>query len=240
METQSERQAKNRWYRVSLRTFLLVMCVASVVLGQFIVRAKRQQAAVRECIELGGEAVYQTQYNFNKHDWGGPSPATRWYESEWVRDYLTSVVMLSVNSEHFDASHLRSLPHLDRLSLFNAQQSEIEDVGRLSKLKVLQLQGQNVSDLGPLCELHQLEQIGLVDVGASDISFLSRLDSLQSVAIVGCQIENFESLAKLKKLLAITISRTPISDEQIAKLRRELPGCTIQVLARPNEDPEPE
>ncbi|MCX7424285.1 MAG: hypothetical protein NTW96_01400 [Planctomycetia bacterium] len=139
------RPRRRRWFQYSLRTLLLVVTVAAVLLGIWTGRARRQKEAVEAIRELGGYVGYSSA--------DGDAPGPDWLRKWLGIDYFDSVVCVYVVGDGFtddDLEQLQSLRGLKSLCLLapNITDAGLEHVGHLHDLKILWLGGPGITDAG--------------------------------------------------------------------------------------------
>lgn len=144
-------------------------------------------------------------------------------------------------------AHLKSLPKLERLTVAGTTFNDegMAAIGQLTQLKefrtwhTFQTQAGNVH-LAKLTQLRSL-MVGQrlrnyamkpcpVSLDNASVPTLAQIASLESlgfdeVRLTAAGLQSLKSLTKLKKL---TLNRTDISDDDLAKLRAELKGVTIE------------
>lgn len=222
---------KRIWKRFSLRAFLICTTLLSLVIGFYIVGAKKQAKAVSWCLKHGGNVDYDSNYDFNKHTSGPASPEQQWHESASTRDYVSNVVQVRYTSQGSDPSTLKALTNLDMLVIYDAKQCDVEICDAFPKLKVLQLLGDGIDDLASLSNLTNIEQLGLAKLDVENLEPLGKL-SLQSLIISDSNIQDFSALSNLTGLQLLIIKNTDISDEDLEELEAALPKCYFQIINR--------
>ena len=219
------------WQRFSLRAFLISTTALSLAIGVYIVRAKKQAKAVSWCLEHSGYIAYDSNYDFNKHETGPVSPEQQWHETEWARDYISSVAQVRYTSQGSDPSALRALANLDMLVVNDPKQCDLETLDAFPKLKVLQLLGDGPRDLAPLSKLTNIEQLGFENLDVDNLEALANLN-LHSLAIFESNVQDFSAVSKLKGLQLLILKHTDISDADLEKLGADLPKCYFQIINR--------
>ena len=139
------RPRRRRWFQYSLRTLLLVVTVAAVLLGIWTGRARRQKEAVEAIRELGGYVGYSSA--------DGDAPGPDWL-AEVAGNRLLRPRRLRLCRRRW--VHRRrpgatpSLRGLKTLALLgpNITDAGLEHVGRLGDLEMLSLGGPGITDAG--------------------------------------------------------------------------------------------
>ncbi len=136
---------RRRWFQFSLRTFLVLMLLASHGLGWLgtaIQRGRVRRNAVLAIIELGGHIEYHEPSNFLQR-------------SDWLRKSLGDELLLDVEVvilviekvSDADLVHLKGLTQLHSLNLRNTQVSDagLVHLKGLAQLRDLYLYNTQVS-----------------------------------------------------------------------------------------------
>src|SRR5262245_26702937 len=130
---------KRRWFRFSLRTFLLVITALALWLGWKFGEAREQRRVVAELIGL------DVQYDFSDY-FGGSPPEPAWLIDLVGVDFFHDVVGVRFNANLYIDPHeltrrsipslLARLPRLQSIELVVVQLDD-EDLRRLAPLKRL-------------------------------------------------------------------------------------------------------
>jgi hypothetical protein len=88
--------------------------------------------------------------------------------------------------------------------------------------------GGSLKDLTPISGLTKLQLLFIDQSRISDLSPLSGLSNLQQLVIANTQVNDVTPLLRLKKLEYFNCQGTPISKEQIEKLKEAMPNCKIE------------
>lgn len=151
-----------RWFQFSLRTFVILMLLAGVVIAQFglkLKRARQQHEAVREILQLGGMVSYD----------GDPSVAASTSRSGLRRvlgdDFFDDVVEVYLSGPQFDdLSVLTAFPELELLELTRTGVWDLSTLQELSRLEVLRLDDNpQIVDLSPLTDVQRLRELDLIN-----------------------------------------------------------------------------
>ena len=145
---------------------------------------------------------------------------------------------LSRQQEIDDFSPLAKLSKLEQLNLNGCGISDLNPLAGLQNLMLLQLSQNNIADLSPLAGLKKLNHLTLTDnkLTNEQLEHLGKLDNLEFLSIgnhpYGAnanRITSLEPLLGLKKLdEVILMNIEELTSEEIGKLRKALPGCTIR------------
>ena len=137
-----------------------------------------------------------------------------------------------------DISLIRHLTSLEMISINDLSVSDISPLKNLKNLTSLDLAFTRVKDLTPIKGLSQLTDLKLTCTLVEDLTPLKGLTKLESLHLELSNITNLEPLYGLKNLKEISIKATPLTFEQINKLKIKLPGCIIKsdFDVNPNND----
>jgi Leucine Rich repeat len=230
-------QPKRRWFRYSLRTFLIVVTVCGVWLGWKLRAAREQQRAVATVRELGGSVKYDYEDGST-----GLLLEPPWLLELLGRDFFHNVVSVDLYAQPFDQKNfgkvfplLRKLPRLRRLSV-EAGTIHDDDLQHLSDLKDLkslylpthQLTGEGFKYLADLTTLEYLFVNGnpLDDQGLKGIAELPNVVSL-GLNETGVTDSCIPYLTKMHKLSYLNISGTHISADGARRLKALRPDLAI-------------
>ena len=199
---------RRRWLQYSLRTFFVLLTVACVWLGVVVHRAHEQERAVEWVRDLEEVVYYDYEIDEDGHfivDASAPGP-------KWLVDLL-------------------GVDYFQDVFLIRIQHHQVNDLTPLAGFKSLKwaaLSGTQVRDLTPLTKLTSLSWLGLAKTHVSDLTPLVGLKDLSSIGLKGTQVRDLTPLAKLTTLRGLDLINTPVSKEQVEKLRHALPNCNIQ------------
>ncbi len=205
---------KRRWLRFSLRSLMLFVFGAGVVLatlGREIARAQRQHTAVVAIVSAGGAVWYNSETKQGE-------------ESAWVR-WLRDIVHEDC-FVHVDRVEMRS-GTLDLDQLF--RRIELEGKLGLSKRRT-EFTDQSIDQLSTLRELRQLSLRfrDITDVGRERLAPLSNLESL-NLSRTKVSNSGLRHLRALQKLRHLDLSGTAVTDEGLSDLS-ELPDLEELVV----------
>ena len=80
-----KRKRKRRWFRFSLKTFVVVLTVFCVWLGLLVYRVNKQRDAVQWVKEHGGRVYYDFEFKLPKGVYYNAEPPS----PEWLREGAT-------------------------------------------------------------------------------------------------------------------------------------------------------
>lgn len=136
-----------------------------------------------------------------------------------------------------DLAYLKSLPKLQRLSLFHTNISDagMVHVGRLSRLKELILSGTKITDKGlaEIAGLYDLTLLGLSDTKISDDGLkhiAGRSYFALELARTDIGDKGLENLKDLRGILRLQLDGTKITDAGLAHLPQMMSGKVIHDL----------
>jgi len=206
-------------FRYSLRTFLLLVVVASLPLGwlaKTMNRVRRQRAAVAEIVDEGGEIRYD--YNSRRR---ASSPFGPWLIRRLFGDEVFAKVTYvgwhggSKPPTDNDVRLLTSLPDLEWVILYGSKVTDasLPHLARLPRLKTLSLDATALSrhGLAGLSSCRTLTSLELSHVTDEKLAGLASLTQLQSLAITHSPVteDGLSCLKKLTNLEALDLWRVP-------------------------------
>ena len=153
---------------------------------------------------------------------------------------LPNLWMLSLSRQQKinDFAPLAKLSKLGQLDLSGCGISDLKPLAELKNLTQLRLSQNNIANLSPVAGLTKLNHLTLTDNKLTDeqLKHLSKLENLKFLSIGNNpfsananRITSLEPLLGLKKLDEVILMNIEgLPDEEIAKLRKALPGCMIR------------
>tara|TARA_Y100001934_G_scaffold243438_1_gene300086 strand:+ start:900 stop:1574 length:675 start_codon:yes stop_codon:yes gene_type:complete len=153
---------------------------------------------------------------------------------------LPNLWMLSLSRQQKinDFAPLAKLSKLGQLDLSGCGISDLKPLAGLKNLTQLRLSQNKIADLSPLTGLTKLNHLTLTDnkLTNEQLTHLSKLENLKFLSIGNNphgananQITSLEPLLDLKKLDEVILMNIEgLPAEEIAKLRKALPGCKIR------------
>ena len=153
---------------------------------------------------------------------------------------LPNLWMLSLSRQQKinDFTPLAKLAKLEQLDLSGCGISDLKPLAGLKNLTQLRLSQNKIADLSPLAGLTKLNHLTLTDnkLTNEQLTHLSKLENLKFLSIGNNphgananQITSLEPLLGLKKLDEVILMNIEgLPDEEIGKMRKALPSCTIR------------
>lgn len=132
-----------------------------------------------------------------------------------VLENLPNLVELALSGNE-GASNIEAVGKLTKMQDLGMQECGIEDISFLSgltELRGVNLNGNRVTDITPLAGLSKLERVGISENKIRDISALYDLHNIYDLAMDKNEIQDISALAPLSRL-----NQVGISDNQIADL----------------------
>jgi hypothetical protein len=217
---------KRRWFRFSLRTFLVLVTIVGGWIGWQMNAARRQKQAVGALERAGAHLNYDYQQKFGPssipipQSVPGIKPPSSYFDHrvalpgpEWLRgrlgdDYFTNVVSVGFD-QYFsvDPSVLHVLSYLPRLNSLNiADGKDIRD-----------------DDLGAFAELSELEHLSIQrsKVNGSCLALLRRPERMVSLGFGDSEFDDraMQNLEAMPNLEGLYLSRTRITDRGLVHLQ---------------------
>ena len=137
----------------------------------------------------------------------------------------------SLNASHNRLDSLLPLSEAIHLTYLNIQKNNIKSLDGIEvliKLSFLNISGNKISDITLLKELVQLKELHLDgNLNLTDITPLKELNQLKVLTISNTNIIDISPILYLKNLKTLDISMLKISNEDIERIKEELPECEI-------------
>ncbi|WP_167955307.1 protein kinase domain-containing protein [Anaerosporobacter faecicola] len=145
---------------------------------------------------------------------------------------LSKAVRLTyLNLEGNKINKLDGLDHLTNLEVLNLQDNKIKDITTLGALKTLNtliLTNNEVADIKALNKLTALRELRLNgNSKLKNIDILKNYKELQVLDISNTKVKDISCLYELEQLTIVNVQGTSVSSEQIKKLKKKLPNCTV-------------
>lgn len=144
---------------------------------------------------------------------------------------------------------LTALGDLRALEFTNTSVSNLEPLGKLSKLEILSIAKNPVKDLNPLKTLQHLRSLDFTNTGVSDLEPLKELKHLESLNFEGTHVKDLKSLEgleslkvldcattsvgslgpleKISSLRSLKCYNTKLSGKKVEKFKKSHPDCTV-------------
>ena len=230
-------------WRFSLRSLLLFMLLAGVVLG-FAARLHSRGSRQRQVLVVASKAGGRVRYDFECYSESPYYAAQRWLAPRIGPDLVGNVLILNFDS----ASPRRwrtSLPQvteLQSIQYFSAccsglEPADIEQLGQLRQLKELHFQyAQDLPDLRPLANLPHLELLGVNScrrVTATKLQALRSLPRLKKIDLCNSDAadEILPLLAEFPALEELHVEASQITATGLTQLKSSKSLRTIHLNA---------
>jgi len=217
-EPKTIKEPRRRWFQVSLRMFLLLIAFASVGfgwLGYKVMQAREQQQAVKAILMLGGDVVYDVEYDVNDF-FIRTTPRTTWYRTLFGIDLFHTVNEVSIPNDVRDLTDtdlviLKAFPKIRRLEILSRSVTDdgLIYLGNLNEVGWLVLRFPKVTNAG----LVHLE--GMTNLRNLDL----RCPKVTDAGLVHIQ--------RLTNLKVFCRANTQITDDGIDHLIKMKPGLVI-------------
>lgn len=206
---------QKRWFRVSLRTLLILFTCVAIAVGLLARYVQQRRAAFAAIRKAGGTILV---YPTDAPQW------MRWLGMELV-GRVKQVDLRKGKVDNDLMTHIGRLTELRRLDLSDAN---IDDEGlrRIAHLPVyeLWLQGTHISDQSAKT-LSQMKTLSFLQLNATTVSdqFLEQLESLprlESLGLRGAQVtsEGMKYLARHPRLKTVDVYQTAVGDAGVTFL----------------------
>ncbi len=167
---------RRRFFKFTLRTALLALIAASVLLGWKANKARRQQKTLAAVRKMGGMYFYEFTLDATGNPVAAEPPGPAWLRNQIGLDFLSDV---------------------GRIDIYGTQASDLTPLSGLTNLRWLMLEGTPVSDLAPLAGMTNLRALSLDSTQASDLTPLARMTSLEVLRLCGTDVSDLTPLVKL-------------------------------------------
>lgn len=155
-----------RLLRIRLRSLLLLMAAASLLLFYPMKAARDRAQALRTIQELGGDVLFEGRSPTDR-------PVPRWL-TDWLgQDYFRRARWIDLLGENFDDENIDLIRHFPEARAFSSYHSRITDAGmrRLGSMRNLQevyLGNLSITDKG-LDSLTRLRKLTKVQINACSL-----------------------------------------------------------------------
>lgn len=190
-----KRPVRRRWYQFSLRTLIVAMVVASVLLGLFasrLQRARRQAAAVAVIRDHGSveyDYAYRRDGEMKLRLQNGKSNVPHWLLDRLGEDFFHDVVLVLARQQS-----LRSPTESDKFG------QSISQLPTLEELYVDAYRDDEI-DLSPLQGMRRLEHVSISGgrLNNASLDAIKPLPALRNLELDGVRLEK-PRLASLKRI----------------------------------------
>jgi hypothetical protein len=229
MQIQPPQRLWRKYARFHLRTLAVLLVVIAGSLGWLAHRANVQHDAVRAIVKAGGYVKYDSEWKFGGPVSGGQLPGPKWLVDLFDVNYLGHVVVVRLAEKGSDAV-LASVGRLRRLKTLDLQRSSVTDTGlreleNLTELQDLTLDRTTITDAG-LAHLEPLTQLKALTLYKDHITdaglqHLRSLKNLQNLILAdtGVTDAGLAELRSLTNLRWLFLERTKVTDSGLAQLQ---------------------
>jgi hypothetical protein len=229
-----EKPARRR-FRVSIRMLMLAVVLLAVWLGWTVSRERRQAAAIRNIVRLGGVVGYSYNYIEERGNYppfpSGDPPAPKWL-LPWVGpEYFRTANFVGFawtrqpTSLMVDLAPLEDLPDVHVLDLASTTFGD-SDMAHVHRLKLIRFVANDTllgdEGLAYLGGMARLWEIGLAHTRITDkgLTYLATMPKLKTVDLRGLRVTDagLANLSKLTNLEYLTLSDTLIGDRGLVHL----------------------
>jgi hypothetical protein len=234
---------RRRWFRFSLRTFLIAITIFGIWLGFQVSAARTQRAAVTAIRQAGGVVQFDYQRIPGKtadpDDYGIntklPVPGPEWLRNRIGDDYFRTPIIVAfderqVTSEVF--SQIASFSELNSLnvSALNADSLHLNDSDliafkNLRELRAVRLDHVTIDGFGLrfLANANHLRWLYISSAPITDAGMeqISKLETLETLDVIDARITDagLRHLQSLRKLNNLVLSRNDITDAGLQYLK---------------------
>ena len=195
-------------------------------------RIRRKIAEFTEPITIRGEELYIISTDrlivINKE----LSESTENFNMQTFNERVAEgyrLIFIDSDLTQNEVEELGKLTHLKCLDVEFAGLSDIEPLSALTELTQLDITFNSISDISPLANLRNLTELYLADNLIDDISPLKKLTKLTKLHLSENHISDISPLKRLTNLRELQLSSS-ISSEDIAQLQKWLPDCIIHQI----------
>jgi len=233
-----------RRFRLSLRTFFVLLTILCVLLGLVGVRLMRslyKESAIASIRASGGDVLYESFYRDQTSQPHGP----RWLRDlagSCILDDVASVALAGFNVRRplsdADLQLMTRFPKLERLVLNDCDVSQVSPeafaaLGRSTRLVALYAGSTGMSDdqVAAIAETTQLRELSLERTRISDqsVARLGNVTTLKWLNLFSTQITDagVENLKQLVDLDEVWLAGTRATDRAIRSLQAVIPDANI-------------
>ena len=116
---------------------------------------------------------------------------------------------------------------------------DFNDLGRLTYLETLVIDGQNVNGLQTLSALTQLKNLTIrgCSLSATDLSIIGVLPNLENLVLTNCSLTNISGLSNASRLVSLDLSNNAIKDLSPLSFMEKLANLNLSSNALTNLSP---
>jgi hypothetical protein len=221
-----------RRLQYSLRSLLLFVLLANAAMAWFFPRlraARQQREAVAAIRAVGAEITYDYEVGDATRRRAGARaspptpPGAAWARRLLGDDFFADVVKVGYRSPPFRTGRGPN-PITDGC---------LEQVAKLPRLRVLDLEASGVSDEGlkAVIGLRELRELKLAHTPTTDrgLTYVGKIAQLEALDLDLTRVTDagLEELAQLRHLRYLRLLCTATTPEGVARLQRAMPGCQI-------------
>jgi hypothetical protein len=215
--------------RCSLRTLILLVLVAGLLLGRVVDRIRTQRDAVRIIEHAGWGVLYDWQFIGGVPDYDGQPSAPRWLVDALGPDALGSVACVLADEIPMGSPILPAIGRLVDLRRLEIEGPGVSDealahIAGLRHLQLLSLGGNDVGDSGlaHLEGMTDLEELNLnaTKVGDAGLMHLRRMSELKILYLGRTRVTDagLAHLEDFEKLIALNLTETRVTDAGLRRL----------------------
>jgi hypothetical protein len=223
---------KRRWFRYSLRTFLLVITALCISLGWKVEAARQQREAVAAVRKFGGEVTYDCEYLYDPFI---AKPKPHWLAEHIGVDFFQNVVAVRIFFEPDSPQEIRDLlPYLSRLSQLRSlsiingtfKDEDLCYLAHLTDMTSLFLFRNKITGKGfkHIVCLKKLVEFGCCYNKITDQSLepLARLPLLQEIWLADTSVTDgcIEILVRMRSLECVYLDDTRVTPEAKDRLKK--------------------
>jgi hypothetical protein len=201
-----------KWFRYSLRTFLLLITAVGVWVGMQANAARQQRAAVKAILAAGGNLDFDYQETpippgesaLLALDANAPPPGPNWLRNSIGDDYFRNVITVTLKNSSIKESDWARIAHLSHLK--TACFYDVQIVGADGLPRRIR-----DSDLSILAGLHGLVQLTVQggQVDGPGLKYIPNPQGLKSLGMMDSPNCNFD-MRYLGTLTDLTPPTTPV------------------------------
>ncbi len=231
-EKQQLPKPKRRWFQLRLRTLLVLVTLASILIGCVsweLDQRRREKVAIAWVEKMGGSVSFEAFISRGLE--------TSWWKKTkdaWLGKRVAQVDLAPpfFNQSQEDVSDLsplaNGLQNLEALDLTYTGVSDLTPLAGMENLQRLHVGKTEVSDLSPLADMKNLEVLNFYSTPVNDLSPLADMKNLKYSRLDQTEVSDLSPLAGMESLEELRLEGTNVTEEQIDKLKLALPNCKIR------------